>query len=381
MTTQESLLLKGVKKMNSLSFNTTSAGTQFCLQKDEKMFVLETEFSKHSETFFPLLDEFLAKNQITLDDIDVFGVVVGPGSFTGIRIGLSVIKMFAYVKQAKCVAVNALEVLAYNNFTQSKTGEIVCSAINAGAENLYYQLFKKTENSFKPLIKPKLCSFAQFEEIKSKLGKVTFCYYDDKKQGAPHPWLDKFLQNQTANALGECVKKQIETKNFVDFHNIIPLYLRSSQAEKIVFNKFNVLKANKQNVSQILELENIAEDGMAWSETALIQSFENPNFSCFLLKQNEEILGYVSTMNAVDEFEILRIVVKPEARNQGVAQNLLKFLFETAKQNKISSIVLEVNEFNFSAQLLYEKMGFEIVGKRTNYYKEGQDGFVMRKVL
>ena len=94
--------------MKVLSFNTTGSGTEFCLQKDDEMFFLETEFSKHSETFFPLLDNFLKQNDTDLKDVDVFGVVVGPGSFTGIRIGLSVVKMFSYVFQKKCVAVNAL---------------------------------------------------------------------------------------------------------------------------------------------------------------------------------------------------------------------------------------------------------------------------------
>ncbi len=366
--------------MNCLSFNTTGLGTQFCLKKGNEVFVLETEFSKHSETFLPLLDEFLAKNNTSLDDVDVFGVVVGPGSFTGIRIGLSVIKMFAFAKQKKCVAVNALKVLAYNNFTQSKIGDIVCSVINAGAENLYYQLFQKTENNLKELTKPKLCSFLQFEKIKQKL-KMTFCYYDDGKQGEAHEGFEKFFQNQTAKALGDCVEAEVLAKNFVDFHEIVPLYLRFSQAEKQVFEAFEIVKGRKQDVEKIMALENSSDDGLPWSQTALTQSFDNENFSCFLFEANNEVLGYVSILENVDEHEILRIVVKPEARNQGVAKKLLEFLTKRAKANKISSLVLEVNQFNFSAQLLYEQMGFEVVGKRNGYYHDNQDGFVMRKIV
>ena len=124
--------------MISLAFNTTGMGTQFCLQKDSKKFYLETEFSKHSETFFPLLDAFLKENKVELNQIDVFAVCNGPGSFTGIRIGLSVIKMFAYVFQKPCISVTALDVLAYNIFDKLQNGDMVCSIINAGSQNLYY---------------------------------------------------------------------------------------------------------------------------------------------------------------------------------------------------------------------------------------------------
>lgn len=367
--------------MNILSFNTTGAGTQFCLEKNSEMFFLETEFSKHSEIFFPLLDDFLSKHNTKLDEIDVFGVVNGPGSFTGIRIGISVLKMFCFAKQKPCIVVNALEVLAYNIFEQNTNQKRICSVINAGAENVYYELFEVTKKELKTLSSPRVCSFSHFQRIKEKLGDVFVCYYDDGKQTSKFEELEEFRQELKASSLGKIIEMKTKKKEFCEFEKVCPIYLRDSQAEKIVFKDFEIKKTTKQDIDKILNLEKLSDDGMAWSETALKQSFANESFECFLLFVNGDCLGYVSIMNLVDEYEILRITVHPNARRQGVAKNLLNFLFEKAKKEDVKSLVLEVDEFNFSAQLLYEQMEFDVVGKRPKYYHDGKDGLIMRKYI
>lgn len=67
---------------------------------------------RHSITFQPTVDELLTRCDLTLKDVDLFAVAAGPGSFTGIRIGLSSVKAMAYAVGAKAVAVSSLEALA-----------------------------------------------------------------------------------------------------------------------------------------------------------------------------------------------------------------------------------------------------------------------------
>lgn len=368
--------------MNSLAFNTTGMGTQFCLQKGTKNFFLETEFSKHSETFFPMLDQFLHQNKMTLKNIDVFAVCCGPGSFTGIRIGLSVIKMFAYVFQKPCITVTALEVLAYNIFDKLKSGEMVCSIINAGSQNLYYEVFKKVGSSLEEVTSPKVCTFMQFEKIKEKLD-AEFVYYDNNEKKYDFVVFKNKKQNFSAKSLSVAVQQKIEKNEFTAYKEIMPLYLRTSQAEQCAQNdEIDFAVGNKYDVDEISKLEqNSDADDIPWNKKSIMESFDNKSYRCFLAKQKGEIVGYVSALDLGDEYEILRIVVSKRARFKGIGTKLLKHLFKQAKEEEKSSIVLEVNQFNYSALLLYEKLGFCSVGNRKNYYHGKFDGFIMKKYL
>lgn len=367
--------------MISLSFNTTGMGTQFCLDDGKNKFFLETEFSKHSETFFPLLEKFLNEHNTKIEDVDILGICVGPGSFTGIRIGLSVVKMFSYVLKAKCIQVNALEVLAYNIFDNLKTGDFVCSIINAGSENLYYQVFKKEDNFFSEVTSPRVCSFVQFEKIKQKLD-AQYVYYDNNEQKYDFISLNNKKQNFSAKSLGQAISKKIERKQFIPYKNISPLYLRFSQAEQITADGLSIFKASIDNLNDIVELEKNADlDDVAWNEQSIKESFKNQSFGCLMANISGTNVGYISYMDLGDEFEILRIVVAKKARFKGVGIKLLNYLFQLGKESEKTSVVLEVNEFNYSALLLYEKLGFCEVGKRSKYYHNKFDGIIMRKFL
>ncbi len=368
--------------MISLSFNTTGQGTEFCLEKNGQSYFLETEFSKHSETFFPLLDDFLRNHKTKLEDIDVFGVCVGPGSFTGIRIGLSVAKMFAYVFQKPCVCVTSLEVLAYNIFDNLKVGEKVCSIINAGSQNLYYQIFRKDGNSLTSLTSPKVCSFSQFSVIKEKLDSKII-YYDNDEKKYDIIELENYKQKFSAKSLLNATLSHIQNKKQLSYKEVMPIYLRVSQAEQLfIKDEIVITKGSEKDIESIIMLEGNADsDDLAWNEKAIKESFQNSNYKCFLAQTKNEVVGYVGVMDLGDEYEILRIIVSKKARAKGVGTKLLTHLFNIAKEEEKKSVVLEVNTLNYTAMLLYEKLGFCVVGNRKNYYHNKLDGLIMRKFL
>ena len=76
----------------------------------------------HSETLMPLIKELLNTSNLSLKDIDLLVSDIGPGSFTGIRIGVSTVKAFADCLNIPCVGISSLEVLAYN----IKNNGIIC---------------------------------------------------------------------------------------------------------------------------------------------------------------------------------------------------------------------------------------------------------------
>ena len=68
----------------------------------------------HSQTIMPMTDEILKKLNISLEDIDVFSVCVGPGSFTGLRIGMATVKTFSQALSKPIIGVSSLDAIAYN---------------------------------------------------------------------------------------------------------------------------------------------------------------------------------------------------------------------------------------------------------------------------
>lgn len=127
--------------MKILAIETSCDIASVSLLEDDNLIVelKETSPKNHSEALMPLIDRLLKETKTSLDDIDLFALDNGPGSFTGIRIGLSTVKAFCDVKNKPCTSVSSLEALAYT--AKDKDG-IICSMIDAKHSNLYTGIFE-----------------------------------------------------------------------------------------------------------------------------------------------------------------------------------------------------------------------------------------------
>lgn len=96
----------------------------------------------HSQIILPLCKDVLEKAEMTLDDIDRIAVAVGPGSYTGLRIGISAVKGMCFGTEKECVGISTLEGLAFN---MSGTGKKICSVMSA-RQNLVYTAFFEDNN-------------------------------------------------------------------------------------------------------------------------------------------------------------------------------------------------------------------------------------------
>ena len=104
--------------MKILSLDASATSASICIYDiDENKligeFYINTKLT-HSQTLVPMIDALLTSTKLELDDIDFFAVNTGPGSFTGIRIAVSVIKGMAMALDKPCVSVSTLESMAYN---------------------------------------------------------------------------------------------------------------------------------------------------------------------------------------------------------------------------------------------------------------------------
>lgn len=116
-----------------------------------------------------------------------------------------------------------------------------------------------------------------------------------------------------------------------------------------------------------------------WSASIFKSELESKNSKYFVAKEDNNIVGFAGIWYSPVDVEITNIVTKKTERKKGIGSLLLEKLLEEAEKSKRESISLEVNENNLIAQRLYEKYGFEVIGKRKKYYNGKDDAIIMTK--
>lgn len=170
-------------------------------KKSIKITMLDNQ-KQHSVVLSQAIEEVLQKANIPISEIDVFAVCIGVGSFTGIRVGVSVAKGLNFGSVKKFVEVNSLQTLAY-----TKKGCITCLA-DAG-KGYYYAVY----DGLKQIVSPSLITNDQAQEL-LKLSD-TVCFDSSKDY---------------SNAIEQQVRDKVANGEFSS--NLVPLYVRRCQAEE-----------------------------------------------------------------------------------------------------------------------------------------------------
>ncbi len=130
--------------MKILAIDTTTKKATVALNLDNKIIVKEVDNEiTHSEKLLPLLDEVLNESNTKLKDIDLFAITLGPGSFTGVRIGIATIKAIAKVTNKKIFGTTSLNLLAIDGIKKANfKPKYVLSLMDARNSRVYYDLYK-----------------------------------------------------------------------------------------------------------------------------------------------------------------------------------------------------------------------------------------------
>ncbi|MBL7157892.1 MAG: tRNA (adenosine(37)-N6)-threonylcarbamoyltransferase complex dimerization subunit type 1 TsaB [Candidatus Omnitrophica bacterium] len=123
--------------MYILAIDTSTRFLRVAAAKEHKILASHTDDGKanHSEQLIPVIDEVLKKARIRLKDIDAIALSIGPGSFTGLRIGVASVKAISMALGTKIVAISTLDAIAHN-FTDSKE-HVLCPVIDAKKQKVY----------------------------------------------------------------------------------------------------------------------------------------------------------------------------------------------------------------------------------------------------
>lgn len=189
----------------------------------------------HSVKLMPMIDNMFKTSNLSLDNIDLLACCLGPGSFTGIRIGVGTVLAFKDSLNIPSVGISSLEALAYN----INTDGIICSLIDAKNNNVYFGVFEKKNNIVTQLEELSFKTIEEIIPILNKYDKINFvgdgsiihkeyllsnlntCTFSDKND----------LSSFSLGLAG--LNAYNQNTNF----DLMPLYLRKSQAERALENK------------------------------------------------------------------------------------------------------------------------------------------------
>lgn len=197
----------------------------------------------HSQTLLPMAVATMNSAGINCNEIDGFAVSHGPGSFTGIRIGISAVKGLAAPKNTPCVGVSALESMAYNFID---TNCIVCAVMDARCNQVYNALFRVKNGNIERLVPDRalMCEelAEELKQIKEKIiivgdGTEVFAPFAENNESVvlSHPT----RRYQSAVGVALLAEKAFKNNETVTPDKLLPLYLRLPQAERELAAKQN----------------------------------------------------------------------------------------------------------------------------------------------
>lgn len=191
----------------------------------------------HSEKLMPMIDTILKDSDTDITDIDLFAVANGPGSFTGLRIGVSTVKGLAHAVNKPIVGISTLEGLAFNLFD---TDGLISPIMDARRSQVYNAAYRWENGVFKEVIPPRAIALEDCINDFKNEKKVYFlgdgvAVHKDKiseQMGERAVFVPANSINQRASSLAVLAEKKAVEGKTDDYISLMPFYLRKPQAER-----------------------------------------------------------------------------------------------------------------------------------------------------
>ena len=377
--------------MKILAVDTSTSAATAAIMEDGRLiseYILNINRA-HSQKIMGIIDDLFKKSAIKPSEIDLYACSAGPGSFTGLRIGASIIKGMAQTFGKPIVGVPTLDALAYNLY--NCTG-LVCPMLDAQRGMVYSGLYSwengrlvKLEDLRVILIEDLIKLVKDKDLPTTFLGDGALLFEENLKNGLAEYYIapsDSLLPRASSCA---ALAMEMHDKGLFDTYNSFKLtYIRKSQAEVEYEKKQKIELENMrfEDIDQVCEIENLSF-ATPWSRESFESELSQNSLAKYIVsKVNGKVVAYGGMWIVLDEAHITNIAVHPDYRGQKIGEKLVHALLQTAKESKTARITLEVRALNEVARKLYKKLGFEDSGIRKGYYADtGEDAVIMWKEL
>jgi len=327
-----------------LAIDTSTAQTSVALIQDGEVLFNKSHNDPlaHGEVLPKLVARALAVNK----QIDLIAVGMGPGPFTGLRVGIAFAQSYALATQIDWVGVCSLDAMAAG-INQS---EFIVST-DARRKERFWARYKDGVRITQPAV--------------SKASEL-------EKFGLPILNEGDYFPDPVAVAKIALTSKSVEQ----------PIYIRKPDAYPLPTGvKFRPMTA--LDLVSAIAIEKEVYGKTAWSADQFKEEFAKaPKSAQYLAAEFEgQLIAYAGIFYVADVADIHTITVVADQRRKGIGRELLKRLIDWARVKKAQAIMLEMRLGNDAARPLYESFGFIEISKRENYYGPGLTAVVMRKEL
>lgn len=233
-----------------LSIDSSSKVATVALLKDDTLlgeYILNDK-KEHSAILMPMIEKLLKECNLDVDDIDGYVVSKGPGSFTGLRIGMSTIKGMSFGSNKPYISLSSLDGLAYS---LSSFSGIICPIMDALREHVYTALYKSIDGILTQVLEPTAMDIDELLNLLTEKGEEVIFTGDGLikhkefiKENFDHPhFAPNHLSIIRASALGELGLKLLEKGEF-DHPDSSPVYLKKPQAERELERRLQLNECN-----------------------------------------------------------------------------------------------------------------------------------------
>ena len=192
----------------------------------------------HSEKLLPLVDELLKENNVNLKDITLLATTLGPGSFTGVRIGIATVKALAKVLNVDIIGATSLKLLALEGLSNVRDKKYVLATMDAKNNRIYYELFEVVQNDNNTTLKEiNVQGNLPYELVISLLKEKNIdniLVVSDNAETLLNSFTEAFSNVSIITSMLnlENIFKNIDSHSVYNYDNIDAMYFRSSEAER-----------------------------------------------------------------------------------------------------------------------------------------------------
>ena len=357
-----------------LAFDTSLASCSAALYDAKGNCVLADEQAfmdiGHAEALGPMVRRVMAQAGKTLRDVERVAVTIGPGTFTGLRIGLSFAIGLAMALKRPVVGVTTLEAVAANVPPAGRRRPIAV-ALDARRGNLYFQLFSPgLDQLTPPLVLALRDAAARLPDGGADLvgtGAALLAGIAGEPSAAP-PAIPALPDARIIAALA--------AERPLPDAPPQPLYLRPPDAQPAVGDvdagPAQITSVGSEHATVLAALHGECFD-TAWDAMAFAKLMVMPGaFALIASTSAGEPVGFVMARRASDEAEILTVGVRPPERRRSLATRLIRDAAARLASSGARRLFIEVAQGNAAALSLYAKLGFSQVGVRKDYYAEAE---------
>jgi tRNA threonylcarbamoyladenosine biosynthesis protein TsaB len=222
--------------MLTLAFDTSSKTVSVALLQDDVILydtIINVDLN-HSEVLLPAIDYACLQTRIKIAEVDLFTCTIGPGSFTGLRIGVSTLKGLIRATGKSAVGISSLAALAMN---VGKSSKIVCSVMDAGRGQVYTAFYRYNENGFlgqtgteKAVDPREIIHNPEQEIIFVGDGAIKYASIISNTNNKKINIASAAQQYIRASSVGILGREKYNRNELLNAETFVPVYLRSADA-------------------------------------------------------------------------------------------------------------------------------------------------------